>query len=211
MPIDPSKAEAYLLQAGWKCKSRTGGADWERPTDPPKRRERKGPNGEPIIVDGVPVTLLVAPIQWPLYTLAQALEIQQGIDRDAGKTSPDLTASTTPDERGGKDGNKTPATLLTGWHEITAALKMNYRDRSKVKSLNERFDGPIRNHGQGTQPIVTKDELLSWWDTLAQKQQEMAARRDGKALSAEGQYPYGRDGQVAPEIGGSIKKRRRKK
>lgn len=155
MSIDISKAEAYLLQAGWKCKSRTGDTDWERPTDPPRRKERKGPDGKPIIVDGVPVTKLVAPIQWPLYTLAQALEIQQGIDRDAGKTSPDLAASTTPEGRGGKDGNETPATSPPDWENLgdtkQAILEVlcqanGPKRNNDIASKAGYSDGTLRHH-----------------------------------------------------------------
>jgi hypothetical protein len=101
--------------------------------------------------------------------------------------------------------------LLTGWHEIAAALDMKHNDREKIKSLNNRCEGPIKNQGKGTQPMVYSDELLKWWNRMAVQEKELSNRRKGKSLTAEAQHNYGRDGTVAPEIGGGIKKRRRRR
>jgi hypothetical protein len=108
-------------------------------------------------------------------------------------------------------GPQTPAKVLSGWDEIAKALERPHRDRDKIKSLNARFQGPIRSSGRGTQPIVDGDLLLAWWNRLTVIQQELANRRQGAALSAEAQYPYGRSGTVAPEIAGSIKPTRRQR
>jgi hypothetical protein len=102
-----------------------------------------------------------------------------------------------------------PKKLLTGWHEITVALEMTHGNREKIKSLNERFDGPIVNQGSGSQPMVYREELIEWWNRLATLQQESANQSKGRKLTAEAQHNYGREGTAAPEIGGSIKKRRR--
>jgi hypothetical protein len=132
-------------------------------------------------------------IEW----LEAALAAKSNSDTEAKKSTP-------------TDGERQPRKLLTGWHEITAELDMKYSDQDKIKSLNKRFEGPIKNNGKGTKPLVYSDELLAWWDTLAAKQQELANQRDGRQLSAERQHNYGREGQVAPEIAGSVKKRRRR-
>jgi hypothetical protein len=104
-----------------------------------------------------------------------------------------------------------PRVLLTGWREIMAALEMTHKDYDKVKSLNERYQGPIVTNGQGTQPMVYKDELINWWNKLASRQQELVSQREGAKLSAEAQHDYSREGIVAPEIGDGVKKRRRSK
>jgi hypothetical protein len=104
-----------------------------------------------------------------------------------------------------------PKQLLTGWHAIAAALKLRYNQRKDIKSLNERFEGPIRHRGAGTRPMVYLDDLLDWWNHLAIQEQELANQRDGARLSAEAQHNYGRDGEAAPEIGGGVKKRRKDK
>jgi hypothetical protein len=103
-----------------------------------------------------------------------------------------------------------PQILLTGWREITGALDMKYHDREKIKSLNARFNGPIQSRGQGTQPIVARGQLLEWWNGLAVQQQELANCQQGATLSGQAQHGYGRTGTVAPEIGGSVKRRRRR-
>jgi hypothetical protein len=87
---------------------------------------------------------------------------------------------------------------------------MKYGDRANIKSLNKRFDGPITNKGKGTKPMVYRDELFQWWDGLATKQQELTNQQQGRRLMAEAQHNYGRSGTVAPEIGGSVKKRRKR-
>ena len=102
-----------------------------------------------------------------------------------------------------------PKDWLTGWHAITSALKMKYADREKVKSLNTRFSGPITNKGPGTQPIVDRAKLIDWWDKLDQQQQELSNQQQGRRLSAETTHNFGRAAEVAPEISGSIKKRRK--
>lgn len=116
-----------------------------------------------------------------------------------------------------RDQEGTPRTLLTGWHDITDALDMKYDDRTNIKSLNRRFDGPITNKGKGTRPMVYKDVLFQWWDELATKYEELATKQEelanqklGRTLMAEAQHDYGRDGTVAPEISGSVKKRRKR-
>jgi hypothetical protein len=114
-------------------------------------------------------------------------------------------------ENGPGEGLPKPRKLLTGWHEITATLEMKHQDREKIKSLNERFEGPIKNKGSGTSPMVYQEELIEWWNHLAVKQQEMANYRDGRKLSAEAQHNYGRDGTAAPEIGGGVNKRRKRR
>ncbi|QDU44601.1 hypothetical protein Mal52_30870 [Symmachiella dynata] len=102
-----------------------------------------------------------------------------------------------------------PVVLLTGWREITSALELKSDEQSKVKSLNDRMDGPIPKPPKGGQPIVEKTILIAWWNSLAVKQQELANQQSGKKLSAESQHDSGRDGTAAPEIKGGVKKRRR--
>ena len=85
---------------------------------------------------------------------------------------------------------------------------MKYADCDKIKSLNERFKGPIVNKGPGTSPMVYRDALIQWWNRLAIQQEELANQREGKRLTAKAQHDYGRDGTAAPEIGGEVKKRR---
>jgi hypothetical protein len=99
--------------------------------------------------------------------------------------------------------------MLRGWHAITNALDMPYKQRDGIKSLNTRFSGPIINHGAGSSPMVYRDVLLDWWNRLAMQQQELTNRREGARLSAEARHDYGHDGIAAPEIGGGVKKRRK--
>jgi hypothetical protein len=104
-----------------------------------------------------------------------------------------------------------PKTLLTGWHGIMAALDRPHNQYGTVKSLNERMNGPIVNNGQGKQPMVYEEKLIEWWNNLAELHEELENKEENARLSAQSQHNFGRDGTVAPEIGGSVKKRRSKK
>jgi len=101
-----------------------------------------------------------------------------------------------------------PVAQLTSWREITDALDLPHSERDKVKSLNERFGGPIPTPKKGSQPIVGRVALLEWWNRLAIMQADLAHQREGARLSAEAQYTYGRDGVAAPDISGGVKRRK---
>jgi hypothetical protein len=121
--------------------------------------------------------------------------------RDAFESSREKEQSAAPEGK--------PKKLLSGWRDICEALGEKYGDRDKIKSLNRRFNGPIRNAGKGTRPMVTLDALRVWWDGLEAFHQEQANQRQGRRLSAEEQYQHGRDGVVAPGIAGHVKKSRK--
>jgi hypothetical protein len=104
-----------------------------------------------------------------------------------------------------------PKQLLIGWREIVAAVGRTSKDRETIRRLNERRAGPIGHAGQGTKPMVDRAKLIAWWNSLDVMQQELANQQQGCRLSAESQHDYGRDGTVAPEVGGGVKKRRRDK
>lgn len=104
-----------------------------------------------------------------------------------------------------------PKEYLTSWRAILIALglKSNDEDREKVRNLNTRYAGPIIFSGQGAQPKVEKSKLIEWWNGLAIQWETGYARgRDAKP-TIDDQYDYGREGTVAPEISGGVKKRRK--
>lgn len=104
-----------------------------------------------------------------------------------------------------------PLRLLTSWREITGALELEPTDKGKVKSLNDRYSGPIPTPARGSQPIVAVDDLVNWWNSLREIQENLARQAEGKRLAAETTYQYGQSGIVAPEVAGSVKKRRSRK
>lgn len=104
-----------------------------------------------------------------------------------------------------------PKTILSSWREITTALGLPHEvGMGKVKSLNERLNGPIPKARKGSQPVVERGALIDSWNKLAVMQQELANQRDGKAAAASASYSHGRDGTMSPEIGGHQRKRRSK-
>jgi hypothetical protein len=101
-----------------------------------------------------------------------------------------------------------PVTNLIGWRAILDAVNMKHTDQRIVKRLNEETNGPIPQAIKGGQPIVDKAKLIEWWNHQSARQQAMANQRLGKQLSAESTHSFGKTGEVAPEIAGSVKNRR---
>jgi len=104
-----------------------------------------------------------------------------------------------------------PLPMLTSWREILVALglKNNHEDQGKVSRLNKQYAGPICIPGRGAQPVVDKAKLIEWWNDLEAKVRGARDRsRDAKATAAA-QHGYGRDGVVAPDLAGEVKRRRK--
>jgi hypothetical protein len=76
--------------------------------------------------------------------------------------------------------------------------------------LNDRYAGPIRT-SQGKPPTVERAALITWWKDL-EKIQEEIERRDRDTKATVGQvYDSGKPAQsVAPQISGTVKKRKRR-
>jgi hypothetical protein len=103
-----------------------------------------------------------------------------------------------------------PAEYLASWREILVALGMrdNDEDKQKVARLNKTYDGPITIPGQGRQPFAEKTKLLEWWNGLEAKIQAEKDRQRDTQATVSAQHNYAREGVVAPDIAGGVKKRR---
>ena len=103
-----------------------------------------------------------------------------------------------------------PVEYLLNWRDILVALGLsdNTEDRGKVRRLNEQYCGPILFPKAGGQPKAERGGLLSWWNRLAVKWEIQSHEIAGRRLSAETQYPHGREGVIAPEIAGSVRGRK---
>lgn len=104
-----------------------------------------------------------------------------------------------------------PRVPLNSWSDIVYAVGKRMKEKRQIMSMNERYTGPIKVGGAGKRPFVYKDELLSWWNGMEVQAQDTDNRRTGRILSGNTGHSYGRDGTVATEIGGGVKKRRRPK
>ena len=106
--------------------------------------------------------------------------------------------------------------LLHGWRAIDEALglsrsypNMNYDERRrKLAYLNRRFGGPIKAGGKGRQPVVNRSELIAWWNSLEDQVEDQKARIRDKQATLQSRHQYGRAAQVAPDLGGSVKRRK---
>lgn len=103
------------------------------------------------------------------------------------------------------DRDSTPRNLLSRWRDIVEFLGA---EKDQIQRLNNRFDGPIRISSQGGQPIVDAKKLVEWWNRLEEFYEATEKAKDDRQLSAEIQHDYGADGVVAPEIRGSVRKRK---
>jgi hypothetical protein len=92
----------------------------------------------------------------------------------------DVTAETCDKPQAPVPDDWRPPVILTGWQEIAQALDMNTKDgRDKLKSLNKRFDGPVKVEGQGCGPVVCRDDLIRRFDQLAASFHEQANQQEG--------------------------------
>ena len=106
--------------------------------------------------------------------------------------------------------------LLHGWRAIDEALglsrsypNMNYDERRrKLAYLNRRFGGPIKAGGKGRQPVVNRSELIAWWNSLEDQVENQKARIRDTQATLQSRHQYGRTAQVAPDLGGSVKRRK---
>jgi hypothetical protein len=106
-----------------------------------------------------------------------------------------------------------PIDYLMNWRGILDALKLGNNDenRNRVRQLNKLRAGPIILPGKGGQPKVTKDKLLSWWNSLEKRFEEIEQKATDTQATLSSRHNYARDGQVLPNISGHVKKRRGKK
>jgi hypothetical protein len=100
---------------------------------------------------------------------------------------------------------------LNTWLDILKTLDLgprNNADKAFVLRMNEQRDGPIQIGGRGERPMVDKAKLIEWWDKLDLQQADLEQRRDSRKRTVENSHPYGREGEVVPDIAGGVKKRR---
>jgi hypothetical protein len=104
-----------------------------------------------------------------------------------------------------------PAVYLLSWGEILGAvgLKNNEQNRHRVRDLNAQYGGPIIRPPQGGQPKANKDKLLRWWAGLEERFREAERKDIDTRASVKERHNYGRAGEVVPNIGGHVTKRRR--
>jgi hypothetical protein len=109
-----------------------------------------------------------------------------------------------------------PAEYLLSWRAILGAvgMKNTIADRQQLRTLNNKYEGPIIMPERGGQPKVDKGKLRPWWDGLESRwvedrKEAEEKRRDREEATGE-RHSYGRNGEIVPDIGGHVKKRRTK-
>jgi len=120
-----------------------------------------------------------------------------------GKTSPPTARS-----RVHPGPEQSPREKLIGSAEICVAIGVKPDRCRHVKALNEQFAGPIRTQSKGKRPIADKADLLNWWNEIESRQADRANQQEGRLRAGDG-HAYGAKAIVAPEIGGSVKPRRK--
>ena len=130
--------------------------------------------------------------------LAEMLEQEQTAESDGSKVN-DIA-----------DKLPRPKQYLSSWREILDALDLtnNEESKNKVRRLVESHSGPIVLPSRGGQPKVEKTKLIEWWNDLENRFTESVQRISDRDATVAETHNYGRDGTAAPNIGGSIKRRR---
>src|SRR5262249_31499223 len=72
---------------------------------------------------------------------------------------------------------------LFGWRDICKAVGMKSSDKRKLEAANKKFNGPIRQGGQGESPIVNRSELIEWWNGLERQFADAAAKEKDAAAT----------------------------
>jgi hypothetical protein len=106
----------------------------------------------------------------------------------------------------------TPKKLLFGWAEILNTLKLSNDDtnRDRVSRLNDLHAGPIIKRGHGQPPMVDADKLVPWWNSLETRHAESVQHATDTEATVAASYRHGTDGEVVPDIGGHVQKRRKR-
>jgi hypothetical protein len=114
-------------------------------------------------------------------------------------------------EASGDGTGATPKAYCFGWGEILDAVgeKNTTETRRRLSRLNKLRQGPIVGSGRGTAPTAERVALVEWWNGLLLVHEAAENRRQGEQIESQAQHAYGRDGNAAPEIKGSVKRRRR--
>jgi hypothetical protein len=89
-------------------------------------------------------------------------------------------------------------------------MENNSENQRRARDLNAKYEGPITLPGRGDQPRVNRDKLLTWWNGLEERFQEIKQKQIDTQATIQDQHDYGRDGKVLPDIAGHVKKRRGK-
>ncbi len=101
--------------------------------------------------------------------------------------------------------------LLFNWATIAAALgeKNTKEFRKRLLALNNTTDGPIRSRGQGAQPCADRNKLIDWWNGLEERFSKLNAVQRNASATVQDRHLHGRQGEVVPEINGSVRRRRK--
>ncbi|MEM9828221.1 MAG: hypothetical protein AAF958_16645 [Planctomycetota bacterium] len=109
-------------------------------------------------------------------------------------------------------GNAAPKKYLDGWEAILDEIDLSDSpdERSRIRHLNDKYEGPLIVPGRGSKPKAEREKLIAWWNHLEHLWMESARRSADRDATTEKTHAHGRDGVVVPEISGSEKKRKQK-
>jgi hypothetical protein len=101
---------------------------------------------------------------------------------------------------------------LWNWGEILHALGLpnDAKHQRRVRDANKRFDGTIILPAKGGQPEVSKDCLLSWWNSLEDRFRELRQLQIDRGATVAPSFSFGRDATIVPGISGHVRKRRKR-
>lgn len=99
--------------------------------------------------------------------------------------------------------------LLIGKEQILEAIGQTPNVWPWILTQNRKDAGPIQTQ-EGGKAIAKHDELLTWYNSLADRKAAMDATALSRATVEDGVYQAGKT-DVAPDIGGRVKEKRRKR
>ncbi len=106
-------------------------------------------------------------------------------------------------------GSQPPSKWIIGKANILEALDQPNETWNWILSLSKEYDGPIKTR-EGGSSVANREELFKWFEKALDHYGKQEARDKNRKAVGKDTYRHGRDGTVAPQINGSVKKRRTK-
>jgi hypothetical protein len=106
-------------------------------------------------------------------------------------------------------GSPPPSKWIIGKANILEVLDQPNEKWNWILSLSRDFDGPIKTR-EGGASIANREELFEWFEKALERYGKQETREKDRKTAGKDTFTYGRNGTVAPQINGSVKKKRAK-
>ena len=125
--------------------------------------------------------------------------IKNGVQREKPANTTVLTEVNVP----------SPGNWILGKNDILKVLNQTEEKWNWILKLSKESGGPIGTQ-EGGMSVADRDKLIIWFTSALERYGQQDERENDKKSSVAITYQHGKNGVVAPEINGSVKKRKKK-